>query len=169
MVRRPVSVGVLTVSDTRNETTDTSGQYIVSTLEEAGHHVVKKLIVKDSLSELGKKFGEWIDDPAYEVIISTGGTGLTFRDITPEALQPYVTKEIPGFGEMFRYLSIEEIGTSTIQSRAMGALCKTTYAFLLPGSGGAVRLGMQKILLPQLDIDHKPCNLVELLPRIHPV
>ena len=108
----------------------------------------------------------WIADPAIEVVIATGGTGVTPRDVTPEALAPLVTKPIPGFGELFRWISYAEIGTSTIQSRAEAALCETTYVFLLPGSPGAVRTAMEKVLLEQLDSRHRPCNFVELLPRI---
>jgi molybdenum cofactor biosynthesis protein B len=108
----------------------------------------------------------WIADPGIDVVIATGGTGVTPRDVTPEALMPLISKAIPGFGELFRYLSFADIGTSTIQSRAMAALCGQTYVFLLPGSTGGVRLGMEKILIPQLDNRHKPCNFVMLLPRI---
>ena len=162
----PVNVGVLTVSDTRTFADDKSGQLIVDLLEGAGHHVAARAIVKDNRDRIGEQLAAWIDDPGLDVVIATGGTGVTPRDVTPEALAPLVTKPIPGFGELFRWLSFAEIGTSTIQSRAEGALCKSTYVFLLPGSTGGVRLGMEKILLTQLDHRTKPCNFVMLLPRI---
>lgn len=162
----PVGVGVLTVSDTRTEATDTSGQLAVERLTTAGHRVVRRAIVRDEVAAIRATLQAWIADPEVEVIISTGGTGVTPRDVTPEALAPLVSKPIPGFGELFRWLSFAEIGTSTIQSRAEAALCGTTYVFLLPGSTGAVRTAMDKILLQQLDYRHRPCNFVELLPRI---
>jgi molybdenum cofactor biosynthesis protein B len=162
----PISVGVLTVSDTRTAATDTSGDAIVRHLEAAGHQIGAREIVVDEQPLVSAQFGAWITDPAIDVVIATGGTGVTRRDITVEALEPHVTKLIPGFGELFRWLSYDEIGTSTVQSRAMGALCNDTYVFLLPGSTGAVTLGMSKILIPQLDARHRPCNFVELLPRI---
>jgi molybdenum cofactor biosynthesis protein B len=162
----PVQVGVLTVSDTRTLETDTSGKVAVDKLTEAGHRVVRRDIVRDDRSAITEKLKEWIEDEEVEVIVTTGGTGVTPRDVTPEALAPLVTKPIPGFGELFRWVSFSEIGTSTIQSRAEAALCATTYVFLLPGSPGAVRTAFDKILLSQLDHRHKPCNFVELLPRI---
>jgi molybdenum cofactor biosynthesis protein B len=168
MVREfiPVRIGVLTVSDTRTLETDTSGGLAVDRLTEAGHEVVRRAIVRDDRAAIRAALQAWIDDPEVEVIITTGGTGVTPRDVTPEALAPLVTKPIPGFGELFRWLSYAEIGTSTIQSRAEAALCGTTYVFLLPGSTGAVRTALDKILLQQLDHRHRPCNFVELLPRI---
>jgi molybdenum cofactor biosynthesis protein B len=162
----PVNVGVLTVSDTRTFADDKSGQLIADLLEGAGHHVAARAIVKDNRDRIGEQLAAWIDDPGLDVVIATGGTGVTPRDVTPEALHPLITKPIPGFGELFRWLSFAEIGTSTIQSRAEGALCKSTYVFLLPGSTGGVRLGMEKILLPQLDHRTGPCNFTMLLPRI---
>lgn len=162
----PVHVAVLTVSDTRTAETDRSGATIVELLQEAGHAVVHRSIVRDNREQISAALRALIGDPGVEVVITTGGTGVTPRDVTPEALAPLVTKPIPGFGELFRWLSFAEIGTSTIQSRAEAALCGDTYVFLLPGSTGAVRTGMQKILLPQLDHRHRPCNFVELLPRI---
>lgn len=161
----PVHVGVLTVSDTRTPETDTSGAAIAGALTAAGHIVARRDIRPDDLSVLTTTFSEWMADPGVDVVIATGGTGITGRDVTPEALKPLVTKTIPGFGELFRHLSFEEIGTSTIQSRAEGAICGTTLVFLLPGSTGAVRLAMSKILLPQLDARTRPCNFVELMPR----
>lgn len=162
----PVHVGVLTVSDTRTLETDTSGQVAVDRLTGAGHVVARRRIVRDEVEAIRGALREWIDDDGVEVIVATGGTGVTPRDVTPEALAPLVTKPIPGFGELFRWLSFSEIGTSTIQSRAEAALCRTTYVFLLPGSPGAVRTAFDKILLSQLDHRHRPCNFVELLPRI---
>ena len=162
----PVKVGVLTVSDTRTEVDDTSGDTITKMLEADGHRVVTRAIVKDNRDTIRGKLEMWIDDPEVEVIIATGGTGVTPRDVTPEALAPLVTKPIPGFGELFRMLSYEDIGAATIQSRAEAALCRKTYVFLLPGSPSACRFAMEKILLPQLDHRTKPCNFVMLLPRI---
>lgn len=162
----PVNVAVLTVSDTRTLATDTSGQLIVDRLTEVGHTIVAREIVIDSELKLRAQFAMWIADPGVDVIISTGGTGVTPRDVTPEALAPLITKPIPGFGELFRWISYQEIATSTIQSRAEGALCGQTYVFLLPGSTGGVRTALEKILIPQLDHRLKPCNFVMLLPRI---
>ena len=162
----PVQVGVMTVSDTRTLETDRSGEVAVSLLEGAGHQVAARAIVRDEIEPIRAALRGWIADPAVEVIITTGGTGVTPRDVTPEALAPLVSKPIPGFGELFRWLSFAEIGTSTVQSRAEAALCGDTYVFVLPGSPGAVRTAMEKILLSQLDNRHRPCNFVELLPRI---
>ena len=163
----PVRAAVLTVSDTRTLETDGSGATIVERLEGAGHAIAARRIVPDELTTIREALRELVADPEVDVVIATGGTGVTPRDVTPEALAPLVTKPIPGFGELFRWLSFAEIGTSTIQSRAEAALCDTTYVFLLPGSTGAVRTAMDKILLSQLDARHRPCNFVELLPRIH--
>ena len=162
----PVHVAVLTVSDTRTLETDSSGAYIAERLTEVGHRIVARAIVKDGELSIRAQLAAWIADPGVDVVIATGGTGVTPRDVTPEALAPLVTKSIPGFGELFRWLSFQEIGTSTIQSRAEGALCGQTYVFLLPGSSGGVKLGVEKILIPQLDHRQKPCNFVMLLPRI---
>jgi len=128
--------------------------------------VVAREIVTDNRDAIRALMQSWIDDRGIDVIIATGGTGVTPRDVTPEAMAPLVTKPIPGFGELFRWISYQEIGTSTIQSRAEAALCGQTYVFLLPGSTGAVKTAMTKILLEQLDVRHRPCNFVELLPRI---
>jgi len=163
----PVQVAVVTVSDTRTLATDRSGQTIAELLTGAGHRVIRRDIVRDNREEIREALRGHIADREVDVIITTGGTGVTPRDVTPEALAPLVSKPIPGFGELFRWLSYAEIGTSTIQSRAEAALCDTTYVFLLPGSTGAVRTAMEKILLAQLDHRHRPCNFVELLPRIH--
>ncbi len=162
----PVKCGVLTVSDTRTEVDDASGDVITSLLERDGHRVVVRDIVKDDREAIRARLTSWIDDPEVEVVIATGGTGVTPRDVTPEALAPLVTKPIPGFGELFRWLSYDDIGASTIQSRAEAALCKQTYVFLLPGSPSACRFAMEKILLSQLDHRTQPCNFVMLLPRI---
>ena len=162
----PVNVAVLTVSDTRTLENDTSGAYIAERLGEEGHRIVAHVIVKDVESEIRAQMKAWIDGGEVEVIVATGGTGVTPRDVTPEAMKPLITKHIPGFGELFRQLSFAEIGTATIQSRADAALCGQTYVFLLPGSTGGVRLGVDKILVPQLDHRVKPCNFVMLLPRI---
>jgi molybdopterin adenylyltransferase len=162
----PIGAGVLTVSDTRTLADDRSGDVVVEHLTAAGHRIAARAIVTDDEDKIRAQLAAWIADPAVEVIIATGGTGVTPRDVTPEALAPLVTKPIPGFGELFRYLSFAEIGTSTIQSRATAALCDRTYVFLLPGSPNGVRLAMEKILVPQLDHRLRPCNFVMLLPRI---
>src|SRR5689334_812231 len=162
----PVQTAVLTVSDTRTLDTDKSGAYIADRLTEVGHRVVARAIVKDAELVIRAQLAQWIADPGIDVVIATGGTGVTPRDVTPEALAPLVTKPIPGFGELFRWLSYQEIGTSTIQSRAEAALCGQTYVFLLPGSTAGVRTGIEKILIPQLDHRQKPCNFVMLFPRI---
>ena len=162
----PVNIAVLTVSDTRTIENDTSGAYIADELGRAGHQIVARTIVKDVESEIRNQMKAWIESGGIDVIIATGGTGVTPRDVTPEAMKPLITKHIPGFGELFRQLSFAEIGTATIQSRADAALCGQTYVFLLPGSTGGVRLGVDKILVPQLDHRVKPCNFVMLLPRI---
>jgi molybdopterin adenylyltransferase len=161
-----LNIAVLTVSDTRTLETDTSGALIFEKLSDAGHVVVAREIVPDDLAELRVKLVSWIADERVDVVVATGGTGITARDVTPDALAPLVTKPIPGFGELFRMLSYEDIGASTIQSRAEAALCKTTLVFLLPGSNGAVKLALDKIILPQLDSRTKPCNFVALLPRV---
>lgn len=162
----PVNIAVLTVSDTRTHETDTSGKYIADRLAEVGHHIVAREIVIDSEVKIRAQLAQWIADPGVDVVIATGGTGVTPRDVTPEAMAPLVTKHIPGFGELFRQVSFTEIGAATIQSRADAALCGQTYVFLLPGSTGGVKTGIEKILVTQLDHRTKPCNFVMLLPRI---
>jgi molybdenum cofactor biosynthesis protein B len=162
----PVHVAIVTVSDTRTLETDKSGGLLAEALGAAGHVVAAREIVPDDAGALGALFRRWIDDVSVDVVVATGGTGITGRDVTPEALAPLVTKPIPGFGELFRMLSYDDIGASTIQSRAEAALCGTTFVFLLPGSTGAVRLALDKILLPQLDSRTRPCNFVELMPRL---
>jgi molybdenum cofactor biosynthesis protein B len=162
----PVSFAVLTVSDTRSVETDTSGRTIAERLQAAGHRSMAREIVPDDLLEIRNKLGLWIATAELDVVLVTGGTGVTARDVTPEALAPLVTKPIPGFGELFRWLSYADIGPATIQSRAEAALCGMTLVFLLPGSTGAVNLALDKIVIPQLDSRTKPCNFAELLPRI---
>src|SRR5687767_1658612 len=162
----PVRVAILTVSDTRTPADDRSGDTAAELLREAGHEIAARAIVKDNRDAITAQLEAWISDPGVDVVIATGGTGVTPRDVTPEALAPLVTKSIPGFGELFRQISFAEIGTSTIQSRAEAALCGQTYVFLLPGSTNGVRTGLEKILIPQLDHRFKPCNFVMLLPRI---
>jgi molybdenum cofactor biosynthesis protein B len=161
-----VSVAVLTVSDTRTPETDTSGNTIVDWLTQAGHRIADRKMCKDDYQAIRSIIADWVADPKVEFVIVTGGTGVTQRDVTPDAVRSLFTKPIPGFGELFRWLSYGEIGTSTIQSRADAGVCGDTIVFLLPGSTGACRLGMEKIILPQLDLNHRPCNLAELLPRI---
>lgn len=163
----PLNVAVLTLSDTRTPETDTSGDLIAEKLTTAGHKVAARVIVREDLDKLRARFEAWVNDPGIDVIISTGGTGMTQRDLTPEAAAPFIRKSIPGFGELFRWLSYAEIGTSTIQSRAdAGIAANGTVIFMMPGSTNACRLGMDKIILSQLDATYRPCNLVELLPRI---
>lgn len=163
----PLNIAVLTLSDTRTPENDTSGDLIAEKLKAAGHKVVARAIVREDIDKLRAQFRQWIEDPGIDIVISTGGTGMTQRDLTPEATQAFVKKPIPGFGELFRWLSYAEIGASTIQSRAdAGVTQNGTILFMMPGSTNACRLGMDKIILPQLDINYRPCNLVDLLPRI---
>lgn len=162
----PVNIAVMTVSDTRTEADDRSGDALAERIAADGHRLAARAIVKDDMDAIVERLRAWIADPAVDVVLSTGGTGVTGRDVTPEAFHSVYEKEIPGFGELFRWLSFQEIGTSTIQSRAEAALCGSTYVFLLPGSTGGVRTGIEKILIPQLDHRVKPCNFVMLLPRI---
>ncbi len=161
-----LNVAVLTVSDTRTAANDSSGDLIAAELVKSGHRVACRRLLPDDCTALRAQFSAWIAESDIDAVIATGGTGLTRRDITPEALEPLITKPIPGFGELFRWLSYAEIGTSTIESRALAGICESTLVFLLPGSTGACRLGMEKIILPQLDARQMPCNLVALLPRI---
>lgn len=156
----PLNVAVLTVSDTRNMKTDTSGQYLVDQLTQAGHKLYAREIVIDDVYLLRAQVSTWIADPEIHAIISTGGTGFTGRDSTPEALKPLFDKEIDGFGELFRHLSLADIGTSTVQSRALGGMANKTVIFCLPGSTGACRTGWEGILSEQLDSRHRPCNFV---------
>lgn len=162
----PVNIAVLTVSDTRTLDNDTSGQTLVDRLTAAGHRLADRVIVKDDADVIAARFRAWIEDPAVDVVISTGGTGLTGRDVTPEAMAQVIEKEIVGFGELFRWISFQKIGTSTIQSRAMAGLANGTYLFALPGSTGACRDAWDGILASQLDSRFRPCNFVELMPRL---
>jgi len=162
----PLNAAVLTVSDTRTEENDSSGDLIVERFENAGHRIVKRGIQREDVEALYARFRELVDDPDIDVIVSTGGTGLTQRDVTPEATARLFDKSIPGFGELFRTLSYDEIGSSTIESRADAGIANGTIVFILPGSPGACRLAMDSIILKQLDARTRPCNLVTLLPRI---
>lgn len=163
---RPVNIAVLTISDTRGPTEDSSGDILVDRLTVAGHTLSDRAIVRDEIDTIVARLHAWIDDPAIDCVITTGGTGVTGRDVTPEALHRLGGKDIPGFGELFRWLSYQTIGTSTIQSRACACVVRGTYIFALPGSTGAVKDGWDGILASQLDSRHKPCNFVELMPRL---
>lgn len=162
----PVNIAVLTVSDTRSLAEDRSGDVLVSRIAIAEHKLVDRKLVKDDADVIEAQLRAWIADPAVDVVISTGGTGITGRDVTPEAFARVLEKEIVGFGELFRMLSYAKIGSSTIQSRAVGGVANGTYLFALPGSTGAVQDGWDDILVTQLDIRQRPCNLVELMPRL---
>ncbi|MHA6723105.1 molybdenum cofactor biosynthesis protein B [Sphingomonas sp. RS2018] len=163
---RPVRIAVLTISDTRGATDDRSGDTLVARIEGAGHVLADRAIVRDDSDVIVARLHGWIDDPAIDCIITTGGTGVTGRDVTPEAVERVADKMIPGFGELFRWLSYAKIGTSTIQSRACAGVARGTYIFALPGSTGAVKDGWDDILSSQLDVRHRPCNFVELMPRL---
>jgi molybdenum cofactor biosynthesis protein B len=162
----PVNIAVLTVSDSRTLDNDTSGRTLVARIEAAGHRVADRRIVADETDLIRAQLEAWIGDPDVDVVIATGGTGVTGRDVTPEAVHAVMDKEIPGFGELFRWLSYQKIGTSTVQSRALGAVAGGTYLFALPGSPGACKDAWDGILVQQLDSRHKPCNFVELMPRL---
>ena len=159
-------VSVLVVSDTRTEKTDKSGKILIERLTKAGHLLAEKCIVPDDVYQIRAVLSRWIADPKIEIIITSGGTGLTGRDGTPEAASALFDKEIEGFGELFRWVSYEEIGSSTIQSRVTAGVANGTYIFCLPGSSGACRTGWDKILATQLDRRNSPCNFAELLPRL---
>ena len=164
---RPINISILTISDTRTEATDKSGQILAKKIKEKGHGLSHKEIVKDEKEDIKKTILNWCNDPKVDVIITTGGTGLTGRDTTPEALEEIKDKDIPGFGELFRLISYKKIGASTIQSRAMAVLAKGTYIFALPGSSGAVTDAWEDILKYQLDSRFIPCNFIELIPRLN--
>ncbi|GAB1620439.1 molybdenum cofactor biosynthesis protein B [Agarivorans albus] len=155
-----LNIAVLTVSDTRNEDTDTSGRYLAEALTEAGHKLAAKQIVIDDVYQIRAILSNWIADPSIDCVISTGGTGFTARDNTPEAVSVLFDKDIEGFGELFRNISYTEIGTSTVQSRALGGFANKTVIFCVPGSTNACKTAWQKILLEQLNSTHKPCNFV---------
>ncbi|MGB1548502.1 MAG: molybdenum cofactor biosynthesis protein B [Alphaproteobacteria bacterium] len=162
----PVNIAVLTISDTRGEADDKSGNVLVERIKEAGHHLADRAIVKDNVQAITAKLREWIANADIDCVIATGGTGLTGRDVTPEAFRSVYEKEIEGFGELFRKLSFEKIATSTIQSRATGGVANGTFLFALPGSPGACKDGWDGILRHQLDSRMRPCNFVELMPRL---
>lgn len=162
----PIRIAVLTVSDTRSLAEDRSGDTLVGLLTEAGHELAERTILRDDADQIVVQLNHWIDDASIDCILTTGGTGVTGRDITPEAVERVATKMIPGFGELFRWLSYQTIGTSTIQSRACACVARGTYIFALPGSTGAVKDAWNGILRDQLDSRHRPCNFVELMPRL---
>ena len=162
----PVNIAILTVSDTRDSSNDTSGDTLAARILASGHNLSARNIVKDDVAALVSQLRIWIADQNIDVIITTGGTGITGRDVTPEAFARVLEKTIEGFGELFRMLSYQKIGTSTMQSRAIGGVANGTYLFALPGSTGAVKDGWDDILVHQLDIRNRPCNLVELMPRL---
>jgi len=162
----PLNIAVLTISDSRTEENDTSGQLLVDKLKNAGHLLSDKKIVADDIYQIRAIVSQWISNNAVDVVISTGGTGITGRDGTPEAIQPLLDKEIEGFGEMFRSISYDEIKTSSLQSRALSGVANGTYIFSLPGSSGACKTAWDKIILEQLDNRTLPCNLVMLIPRL---
>lgn len=170
---KPINIALLTISDTRTLDTDTSGDILAARIKAAGHHLIIRAIEKDDAPGLVRRLENWIDDREVDCIVTTGGTGLTGRDVTPEALEKvkatYNGKDIPGFGELFRMLSYKTIGTSTVQSRAIALVANGTYVFALPGSNGAVKDGWDLILAEQLDSRNRPCNFVELMPRLKEV
>ncbi len=166
---RPINIALLTISDTRGPGDDTSGDILAARIKAAGHHLVARAIDKDTVAVIVDRLNTRIDDTGIDCIITTGGTGLTGRDVTPEALDRVKDKDIPGFGEIFRLISFNTIGTSTVQSRACAVLSRGTYIFALPGSNGAVKDGWDGILAEQLDSRNRPCNFVELMPRLREV
>ena len=166
---KPIGIAVLTISDTRTAQNDTSGDILCQRVKAAGHTLVARAIEKDDVSRIVMRFRNWLDDRTVDAIITTGGTGLTGRDVTPAALDAIKDKDIPGFGELFRWVSYQSIGTSTIQSRAAAVLARGKYIFALPGSNGAVKDGWDKILAEQLDSRNRPCNFVDLMPRLREV
>ena len=161
-----VNIALLTVTDTRTLDTDKSGAILVEKIKKANHNLIDRKICKDNKEDIIKILNHWIEKKEIDIVITTGGTGLTGRDITPEALNEIADKHIPGFGEVFRTISLKTVGTSSIQSRACAILAKGKYIFALPGSSGGVTDAWDKILIHQLDINHKPCNFVELIPRL---
>ena len=166
---KALNIAVMTVSDTRTEENDKSGAFLVESLLTAGHNLSDKKIVRDEQAEIEAFLKKWISDDTVDVVLSTGGTGVTGRDVTPEAFQAVYEKEIPGFGELFRMISYDLIKTSTLQSRATAGVAGGTYLFALPGSTGACRDAWNQILVHQLDIRHRPCNFAELIPRLDEV
>jgi len=166
---KPIAIALLTISDTRGADQDTSGDILAERITSAGHRLAARAIERDDVPAITRRLNEWIDDTAIDCIITTGGTGLTGRDITPEALDRIKDKDIPGFGELFRWISFQTIGASTVQSRACAIVARGTYVFALPGSNGAVKDGWDRILAEQLDSRNRPCNFVELMPRLREV
>ncbi len=164
--RVPVNIAVLTVTDTRDESTDKSGKLLVERLTEAGHVLHEKCILPDDIYQLRAQVSQWIATQGIHAVVTTGGTGLTGRDGTPEAISILFDKQIEGFGEVFRMLSYDEIGASTLQSRCIAGVANATYIFCLPGSSGACATGWDKLIGPQLDSTNQPCNLVDLMPRL---
>lgn len=166
---KPINIALLTVSDTRGPDEDTSGDILAERITKKGHTLVARELKRDDVDVIVDLYNAWIDDPNVDAIISTGGTGLTGRDVMPEAIDRVKEKDIPGFGELFRWISYNTIGTSTVQSRACAAVSRGTYLFALPGSNGAVKDGWDGILSEQLDSRNRPCNFVELMPRLREV
>ena len=163
---KPVRVAVLTVSDTRDEATDTSGQILVERISAAGHELAGRVVVRDDIERIRAQVRDWIDSQTVDAIVTTGGTGLTGRDVTVEALEPLFDKKIDGFSVVFHLVSYASVGLSTLQSRATAGLIGGVFVFCLPGSNGAVKDGWDKVISAQLDSRHKPCNMVELMPRL---
>ncbi len=162
----PVRIAVLTISDTRDEESDTSGQVLIDRATEAGHTVVARAVVKDQVPDIRAQVTSWIEAGLVDVVLTTGGTGLTGRDVTPEALQPLFDKTIEGFSVIFHLVSYQSVGLSTLQSRALAGIIRGVFVFCMPGSNGAVRDGWDKVIAAQLDSRHRPCNMVELMPRL---
>jgi len=162
----PIGIAILTVSDSRDEQSDKSGRLLVERLTRAGHRLAEKLIVPDDIYQIRAAVSRWIADPAVNAIITTGGTGVTGRDGTPEAVRPLLDKVLDGFGEMFRSISYADIKTSTLQSRALAGVANATYVFCVPGSSGACATAWDELIAAQLDLRTRPCNLVELMPRL---
>jgi molybdopterin adenylyltransferase len=163
---KPLNIAVMTISDTRTDETDTSGHILADRVREAGHVLADKAIVPDEVNAIRAVMRRWIADPQVDAVVTTGGTGLTGRDVTPEAVRPLFDKEIDGFNVIWHLVSFQSVGTSTLQSRACAGLANGTFIFCLPGSNGAVKDGWDKIIRWQLDSRHMPCNMVELMPRL---
>ena len=163
----PINIAIITISDTRTKENDTSGDTLERRITKAGHQMIKRIIIPDDINKIKDTIEKLSSEKEIDCIITTGGTGLTGRDTTPEAIKDLASKHIDGFGELFRQVSFNKIGTSAIQSRAVAALINTTYVFCLPGSTGACKDGWDEILQYQLDIRHKPCNFVEIMPRLN--
>lgn len=163
---KPVRIAVLTISDTRDEDSDTSGHVLAERVKAAGHELADKAIVRDNVMDIREKIKAWVASGFIEAIITTGGTGITGRDVTPEAVEPLFDKKLDGFSVVFHMVSYQTVGLSTLQSRATAGIVGGVFVFCLPGSNGAVRDGWDKVISPQLDSRHGPCNMVELMPRL---